>query len=224
VIDRKTTLASAALIALMLVAAAWRIYMLNDATSLPIENETPLPPLLLFFFPACRALVVGALYWESLGARADDTKIRPFRKWAKSLAIRYCGGMVLLEGVVIVRSLSIDTAFDLSVACRSLGVLLAIMCLLAINQMPKLPWFERRVAPGGDLGPIYGPRHMRTQSKIKVVFMIAVISYSLAAPQPLAWHSTPYILLAAALLVCWSIIWRIQLGRKWKLERRAVRG
>ena len=221
--DRKTALVSATLIALMLVAAVWRINMLDNWTSLPIENETSFPSLLLFFFPACSVLVVGALRWDSPGAGADDAKIQPWRKWAESLAISYCGGLLLLQGVVIVRSLSIDTALDLSAAGRSLGVLLAIMCLLAINQMPKLPWFERRVAPGGDLGPIYGPRYMRTQSRIVVVFMIAVITYSLAAPRPLAWHSAPYILLAAALLVCWSIIWRIQLGRKWKLERRAAR-
>jgi hypothetical protein len=223
VIDRKTTLASAALIALMLAAAAWRINMPDDWTSLPVENETPVPPLLFFFFPACSALVVGALYWDSPGARVDDAKIGHWRKWAKSLAIGYCGGLLLLQGIVIIRSLGLDTALDLSAAGRALGVLMAIMCLLAINQMPKLPWFERRFAPGGDLGPIYGPRYMRTQSRIVVVFMIVVMAYSLAAPPPVAWRSAPYILLAAALLVVWSIIWRIQLGRSWKVEQRAVR-
>ena len=223
-IDRKTTLASAALIALMVVAAGWRINMLDDWTSLPIENEAAFPPLLFFFFPACSALVVGALYWDSPGARADDAKIYHWRKWAKSLAISYCGGLLLLQGVVMVRSLDLDTALDLSAAGRTLGVLMAIMCLLAINQMPKLPWFERRFAPGGDLGPIYGPRYMRTQSRILVVFMIAVIAYSLATPQPVACRLAPYILLATALLVVWSFIWRIQLGRKWKLEQRAARG
>jgi hypothetical protein len=90
--------------------------------------------------------------------------------------------------------------------------------------MPKLPWFERRFAPGGDLGPIYGPRYMRTQSRIVVVFMIAVTAYSLAAPPPVAWRSAPYILLATALLVVWSIIWRIQLGRKRKFDQLAARG
>ena len=80
-----------------------------------------------------------------------------------------------------------------------------------------------KFAPGGDLGPIYGPRYMRTLSRILVVFMIAVIAYSLAAP-PMGWRSALFILLAAALLVVWSIAWRCHLGRKWKLEQLAARG
>ena len=217
-IDRRTAFASAALIALMLVVAVWRIIMLDDWTTLPIQNEAPLSSLLLFFFPACSALVVGALYWESRAVRADEAKVRPWRQWGKSLSLTYCGGLLLLQGVLIVQSLGV-AMLDISTIGRTLGVLLAIMCLLAINQMPKLPWFERRFAPGGNLGPIYGPRYMRTQSRMVVVFMIAVIAYSLAAPPTMAWRSAPYILIAAALLVVWSITWRIQLGRRWKLEQ-----
>jgi hypothetical protein len=74
VIDRKTALASAALIALMLVAAVWRIILSSVWTTLPIQNGAPLSLLLLFFFPACSALVVGALYWERLAARADEAR------------------------------------------------------------------------------------------------------------------------------------------------------
>ena len=222
--DLKTALASAALIALMLVAAVWRIILLNDWTTLPIQNGAPLPSLLLFCFPACSALVVGALYWESGAARADEAKVQPWRKWGKSLSITYCGGLLLLQGVLIVQSLGVAMPLHLSAIGRTLGVLLGIMCLMAINQMPKLPWFERRFAPGGNLGPIYGPRYMRTQSRIAVVFMIAVIAYSLAAPPTMAWRAARYILLATALLVVWSITWRIQLGRRWKLEQPAARG
>jgi len=76
--------------------------------------------------------------------------------------------------------------------------------------------------PGGDLGPIYGPRYMRTQSRILVVFMMAVIAYSLAAPSTMGWRAAPHILLATALLVVWSIAWRRHLGRKWKLEQSAA--
>ncbi len=223
-IDRKTALASAALIALMLVAAACRINMLDDWTTLTVQNETPLPSLLLFVFPACSALVVGALYWDGRGARGHDPKLQPWRKWGKSLSITYCGGLLSLQGVLIFRSLAVDLPLDLSAIARGLGLLLAIMCLLAINQMPKLPWFERRVGPGGDLGPIYGPRYMRTQSRILVVFMVAVIAYSLAVPTTMGWRSATYILLAAALLVVWSIALRLHLGRKWKLEKLATRG
>jgi hypothetical protein len=149
------------------------------------------------FLPAVRL----SLYWDSRAARADDAKVQPWRKWGKSLSITYCGGLLLLQGVLIVQSLGVAMPLDLSAIGRTLGVLLAIMCLLTINQMPKLPWFERRFAPGGNLGPIYGPRYMRTQSRVLVVFMIAVIAYSLAAPPTMGWRSAPYILLAAALLV-----------------------
>jgi len=222
-IDRKTAIMSAALIALMLMAAACRISILDDWSTLPVQNGAPLPSLLLFFFPACSVLVVGALYWDGRGATADDTKLHPWRNWGRSLSIGYCGGLLLLQGVLIVGSLGLAIPFDLSAINRGLGLLLAIMCLVAINRIPKLPWFERRIAPGGDLGPIYGPRYMRIQSWVLVVFMIAVIAYSLVAPPVVGWRAAAYVLLAAAILV-WSIAWRVHLGRKWKLEQSASRG
>ena len=220
-IDRKTALVSAAMIALMLVLALWRIITLDDWTTLADRDGALLPSLLLLVFPASSALVVGALYWNSRGARADAAKVRPWRKWARFLSISYCGGLLLLQGVLILQSLGLD----LSAIGRAGGILLAIMCLLAINQMPKLPWIERKFAPGGDLGPIYGPRYMRTLSRNLVIFQIAVIAYSLAAPPPLVgWRSAPYILVATALFVAWSIAWRCHLGRKWKDEQSAARG
>ena len=221
-IDRNTALASAALIALMLVVAVWRIIVLDDWTTLAVHNRASLPSLLLFVFPASSALVVGALYWDGRGATADNAKLQPWRKWGKFLSIGYCGGLLLLQGVLVVASLDMDMPLDLSAIGRTLGILLAIMSFLAINQMPKLPWFERRLTPGGDLGPISGPRCMRTQSRILVVFVMAVIAYSLAAPSTMGWRSAPYILLATALLVVWSIAWRRHLGRKWKLEQSAA--
>lgn len=223
-IDRPTALASAALIALMLVAAVWRIVMLDDWTTLAVQYEAPLPSVLLFLFPACSALVVGALYVDGRGARADDVKVQPWRKWARFLLISYCGGLLFLQGMLIVRSLGLDMPFDPSPIGRTAGVVLAIMCLLAINQMPKLPWFERKFAPGGDLGPIYGPRYMRTLSRILVVFMIAVIAFSLTTPPTMAWRSAPYILIGSALLVVWSIAWHFHLGRKSKVEQFGTRG
>jgi hypothetical protein len=221
VIDRKTGLVCAALIALMLVAAVWRLVTLEDWTTLVLSHEASWPSLLLFLFPGCSALVVGALHWDSRVARADGARIQPWRKWAKSLSLAYCSGMLLLQGVLIVRSLDIDLRFDLSAIGRALRVLLAIVCLLAINQMPKLPWFEPRFAPGGDLGPIYGPRYLRAVSRNIVVLMVVVIACSVVVPP--AWRLAPFILLAAAILVVWSIAWRWHLGRKWKLERTAGR-
>jgi len=222
-IERKTALVCAALIALMVVAAAWRVVMLDDWTSLIVLDNGPLPSLLLFVFPACSALVVGALYWDGRGARAEDAKLQPWRNWGRSLSIRYCGGLLLLQGLLIVGSLGLSMPFDLSAISRGLGLLLAIMCLLAINRIPKLPWFERRGAPGGNLGPIYGPRYMRIQSWVLVALMIAVIAGSLVAPRDMGWRTAGYILLATALLVAWSVVWRVHLGRKWKLEQVTAR-
>jgi hypothetical protein len=169
-------------------------------------------------------LVVGALYWSGRGATANDAKLQPWRKWGKFLSISYCGGLLLLQGVLVVRSRGVDVLpLDLSAVSRTLAVLMSIMSLLAINQMPKLPWFDSRFTLGGDLGPIYGPRYLRTQSRALVAFMIVVIAYNLAAPPTMGWRAVPYILLATALFVVWSIAWRFHLGRKWKLEQRTAR-
>jgi hypothetical protein len=219
VIDRKTALACAILIGLMLVAAVGRIIMRDYWTMLPGQHGAPWSSLWLFAFPACSALVVGALYWDSRGAKADEAKIQPWRQWAKSLSVSYCGGLLLLQGLIVVESLGLANPWDLSAIGRTLGVLLAIMCLLAINQMPKLPWFERRFGPGGNLGPIYGPRYMRAHSRVLVVFMLGVIASSLMVPTTMGWHFASYILLATALLVVWSIGLRCYLGHKWRLER-----
>jgi hypothetical protein len=224
VIDRKTALVCAALIALMLVAAVWQIAMLDDWTTLAVHKGASLPSLFLFVFPAASALVVGALYWSGRGATANDAKLQPWRKWGKFLSISYCGGLLLLQGVLVVRSRGVDVLpLDLSAVSRTLAVLMSIMSLLAINQMPKLPWFDSRFTLGGDLGPIYGPRYLRTQSRALVAFMIVVIAYNLAAPPTMGWRAVPYILLATALFVVWSIAWRFHLGRKWKLEQRTAR-
>jgi hypothetical protein len=222
-IERKTALVCAVLISLMLVAAVGQIAMLDDWTTLAVQKGASLPSLFLFVFPAASALVVGALYWSGRGARANDAKLQPWRRWGKFLSISYCGGLLLLQGVLVVRSRGVDVLpLDLSAISRTLAVLLSIMSLLAINHMPKLPWFDSRFALGGDLGPIYGPRYMRTQSRALVAFMIAVIAYNLAAPPAMGWRPVPYILLATALFVVWSIAWRFHLGRKWKLEQSAA--
>ena len=223
-IDCKTALACAGLIALMLALAVWRVITLDDWTTLAVQNADPLPALLLFAFAASSALVVGALAWTSLVARADAARVRPWHPWGKFLSISYCLGLLLLQGVLVVGSLGLDMPLDLSAIARSLGLVLAIMALLAINQMPKLPWFERRFQPGGDLGPVYGPRYVRTVSRILVVFMIAVIAYSLVATPAMAGCLAVFVLLAAALLVVWSIAWRCHLGRKWRHEQLAVPG
>jgi hypothetical protein len=80
-----------------------------------------------------------------------------------------------LQAVLIVGSLGVDIPLDLSAIARSLGLLLAIMSS-SRSTGSEASMVRRQVRPGGDLGPIYGPRYMRTQSKILVVFMVAVIA------------------------------------------------
>jgi hypothetical protein len=220
VIDRKTALVCATFIALMLVAAVWRIATLDDWTTLVIANGNLLPALMLFAFPAASMLVVAALFWNGRGTAADEAKARPWRKWGASLSIGYCGGLLLLQILAIVRTLGLDIPLDLSALARAGGIVLSLMSLLAINQMPKLPWFERAFGPGGQLGPIYGPRFVRLQSRVVVVFMIVVITWSLSVSPPMAWRSVVYILLASALLVVWSLLMRRHMSRKWRLEQQ----
>ena len=164
-INQKTALVCAALIVLMLAMAVGRIITLEDWTTITAQNGPRLPSFLFFLFPACSALVVSALYWTGLRARAD-AKVEPWHKWGAFLSISYCGGLLMLQAVLIIGSLKLDLPVHLSAIGRTLAILLAIMSLLAINQMPKLPYFERRSSPGGDLGPIHGPRYMRIQSRI----------------------------------------------------------
>ena len=222
-IERKTALACAALIALMLAAAAWRIVTLDDWTTLA-DNGTTLPSLLLLFFPACSALVVGSLYLHPGRTTADAAKLRPWHRWGKHLSLSYCAGMLVLEAVLIAASAKLDVPLHLPAIARTLGIVMAIVALLAVNRMPKLPYLERAGATGLRLGPIYGPRYMRTLSRILVVFMIAVIAFSLTTPPTMAWRSAPYTLLATALLVVWSIAWRFHLGRKSKIDQLGARG
>jgi hypothetical protein len=222
VIDRKTALLCAALIVIMLVMAVWRI-ITPEHWTIAVQNGAPLPSLRLLIFPACSAFVVGALYWAGLRARADAAKVEPWRKWGAFVSISYCGGVLLMQAVLFIRRFAPDLPLLPSAISRTLGVMIAIMSLLAINQIPKLPYFERRLSIGGDLGPIYGPRFMRTISRILALFMIAAIAYLLAAAPSMAWHSTLLFFLATAILMVWSAAWRLHLGRKWKRQQLAGR-
>ena len=107
-----------------------------------------------------------AMLGTTHGARAE-----PWRRWGNSLSIAYCTGLLLMQGVVIVHSLGLDLPVDLSALARAGGIVLALVALLSINRMPKLPWLER-AWPFGELGPVYGPRYLRLTSRAVVVFMI----------------------------------------------------
>ena len=221
-IDRKAFLVCALLVGLMLAAAVGRIATLDDWTTLVSPQGTPLPALVLLAFPAAGALVAAALYWNGRGM-ADEAKARPWHRWGASLAIVYCTGMLLMEGLTIVRSLGLDLPVDLTALARAGGLVLALVSLLAINRMPKLPWVERAFQAGGQLGPVYGPRYLRAQSRATVVFMIVVITWSVSAGPVVAGQSVVYILLATALLVVWSVALRWHFSRKWRLEQRDAR-
>jgi hypothetical protein len=217
VIDRRTVPVCLTLIALMLAAAACRIIMLEDWTVLSVQHRA-----LLFVWPAAGAF--GVLVLEQPSS-ADVARLQPWRTWGAFVSISYCALLLLFQAVLILMSVNIGMHLYLRAIARALGVLMGIMIIVAINQKPKLPYFERRFAPGGDLGPIYGPRYERTGSRIAIVFMVAVIAFSLAAPS-MGLRPTLFllvILLAAAFLLVWIIAWRRHLGRRWRLEQLAAR-
>lgn len=221
-IDRKTALLCMALVVVMLAMAVWRISTLEHWT-IEFQNGAAitLPSLRPLVFPACSAVFVGVMFWAGLRARADAAKLEPWRKWGAFLSIGYCACLLLTQVVIIIRSLRPDLPLQPSAIGRTLGILLAIMSLLAINQIPKLPYFERRTAPGGDLGPIYGPRYLRIVSRIMALFMIVVMAYFLAATPGMAWRSTLFFLFATAFFMVCSLAWRLHLGRKWKRQQLA---
>lgn len=221
-IDRRSALTCAALIAVMLAAAAWRIATLDDWTTLAVHDGAALPSLLLLFFPACSALVAGSLYLNSVRATEDAAKVRPWHKWGKLVSISYCAGMLLLQSVLIAASAKLDMPLHLAAIARALSAVMTIMALLAVNRMPKLPYIERAFGAGLQLGPIYGTRYVRTVSKMLFASMIALIAYSLAVAPSMGWRSTVFIvLLVTAGLTIWSIVWGRHLGRKWSFEQSA---
>lgn len=203
---------------MMLAAAVWRIIMVEDWTVLAVQHREAGLSWLPFFFPAASAFVVGRLYWSSLRTSADVARVQRWRTWGAFFSISYCALLLLQQATIVVMS-TFGMHPYLWAIYRGLGVLLGIMILVAVNQSPKLPYFERRFAPGGDLGPIYGPRYVRIKSRIGIVFVVAVIAFILAATPSMDWRPALFILLAAAFLPVWSIAWRRHLGRKWKLEQ-----
>ena len=212
-VDRKIALLCTTLVVLMFGLAFWQI-ITPEQLSVAGQNGATAPSLFLLLFPASSALFVGVLYWSNLRARANAAKLEPWRKWGAFLSISYCGGLLLIQVMLIIRSLNVDLPVDLWSIGRTLAVMLPVMCLLAINQAPKLPHFERR----WNLGPIYGPRYIRAVSRSLAIFMIAVIAYLIMTPA--GGRSTSFLFsLAAAFLMAWSIAWRIHLARRWKREQ-----
>jgi hypothetical protein len=207
----------------MLAGAVWRIIMSEDWTVFAVQHQVAVPPWLLFIFPAASAVVVSVGYWSSPRASADVARVLRWRAWGAFVSISYCALLLLLQAVLTVMSINLDMHLYLWAIYRTLVVLLGIMILVGVNQMPKLPYFERRFAPGGDLGPMYGPRYVRTQSRIVAAFMVAAIAFILAATPSTGRRIALSILLAGAFLLVGLIAWRGYQGRKWRLEQLAAR-
>src|SRR5215475_9117470 len=195
---------------MMLAAAVWRIIMLEDWTALVVQHREAALSWLPFFFPAASAFVVGGLYWNSPRTSAD-ARAQRWRTWGAFISISYCALLLLLQATVIVMSI-VGMHLYLWAIYRALGALLGVTIIVSFNQMPKLPYVERSFAPGGDLGPIYGPRYVRIKSRVTIAFAVAVIAFILAATPSMDWRPVLFILLAAAFLPVWSIAWRRHLG------------
>jgi hypothetical protein len=210
------------LIALMIAGAAWRMIMMEDPTVLGLRHGAVAAFRLLFAFPVASVVVVGMLYWRR-PANADVAKAQRWRTLAGFVSISYCAILLLLQAVLIAMSLGLGVHLHLWAIYRTLGVLVAIMIVVAANQVPKLPYIERRFVFGGDLGPIYGPRFIRAQSRIVVAYAIGVIAFVLAATPGMGWRPGLFIILAAAFQLVWSTAWRSHLSRKWKREQLAAR-
>ena len=220
-IDRKPALLCAALIVLMLAMAVWRIAMPAPWTA-AFRNAAALPALRLFMCPACGALFIAVL--SSVRARADAAKLAPWRKLGAFVSIGYCGSLLALQLFLVIRSLVPDLPLQPLAVFRTMGVTLGIMLLLAFNRIPKLPYVERRFSPGGDLGPIHGPRYVRAQSRLWILFTIALIAYVVAATPGMGWRSTLLVVLAMAGLMAVALAQRVHLGRKWKRQQWTERG
>ena len=83
-----------------------------------------------------------------------------------------------------------------------------------------LPWFERRVFPGGELGPIYGPKYMRIYSRISVAYVVVMTSCIYALPN----HVSLSIVVATAVFLVWTRALQVSYRRKWKLEQSRAPG
>jgi hypothetical protein len=170
VINRRTVLICVPLIALMFAVAVWQIIML--------ENWT------LLAAPAVCTFVVGISYLCGPPASADVATVQRQRRFAAFLSINSCAVMLVGQALLILTSDNHYNENLFMAVYRAFGVLAGIHLLVIGNQIPKVPSIESRsfALPGGDLGPIYGPKYvqtMRTISWIIVAFGVAVIALAL---------------------------------------------
>jgi hypothetical protein len=211
-IDRKTALASAFLIALMLVAAVVRVVLLDGW---PILTNQKALLWLMFLWPAVGALLVAGLYEMGRRTIAADAKLKPWYDWGNRLSIAVCAGLLWVQGLLILQSLGLEVPALGSAAGYATAAAIAITALLSINQMPKLPWFENKMYPAGALGPSYGPRYLRVYSRIGVLYWVSIYASIFALPN----HVPLGIIVNTAIYLVWTRAVQLHYGRKWKLEQ-----
>jgi hypothetical protein len=208
-IDCKTALTCAVLIALMLVAVVARIIFLPDR---------PIPASLLwalFLLPINPVLLVAGLY--ATGRRATaGAQVQPSHDSGKFFAIGGCACVLLIQGLQILQSLSLETPVWVG---HSITIVNWAIVLLTIDQSAKLPWFERR-GRRGELGPIYGPRYMRANVRIWLGCAVAVMAGFSALPG----QAASYIALALLFPLVCSTALRHHYRGKWKLEQSTTSG
>jgi hypothetical protein len=216
-IDRKTALVCAALIALMLAAAVTRIMILDDWPRQASLSEA-LRIWQFFALPFIAAMLVMSRYANGRQATAVEARIEPCCHWGEFLSIDVCLCVLLMQGLQIATSLGPHVPlFAVVAAGAAIVAAESVIVLRAIDQIPKLPWFERRSFLAGKLGPIYGPRFLRVTARIWVVCFIAAIACLFALPI----HARPYIPLAFPLVLVGTMALQLHYGRRWKLEQSA---
>jgi hypothetical protein len=216
-IDRKTAQMCAALIALMLAAAVARIVL---GSPIPATQAAALLPQ-FFSLPFIAAILVASLYHSGRRAIAIETEVQPRFELGKRLTIGLFACMLLIQGLQIFITLDLQVPAPVLAAVGCAIVLKMVSILLrAINQLPKLRWFEHRGLPAGELGPIYGPRYMRAHARIWIVCLLAAMAGFLALPMR-AWF---YIPLALPLVQLWTMGLLLRYSRKWKLDRSTAPG
>jgi hypothetical protein len=219
-IDRKTALVSTSLIALMLVAAVVRIVVLDDWPRQANLDEA-LRLWQFFTFPFIAAMLVVSLYANGRRAIAVEAKVQPWYEWGRFLSIGVCLCLLAMQGLLVAISLGLQVPVLALVAAGS-AILAAevIIVMQAINQVPKLPWFERRFFPAGELGPVYGPRFLRVTARIWVMCLIAAMACFFALPR----HAWPCIPLAFPFVLAGTKALQRHYRRRSKLEQSTPQG
>jgi len=206
-IDRRTALSCAVLIALMVAVALAEIVF--------GEGNTPATLWQLFQLPFAAAMLVGSLYESGRRTIDADAKVKPWYDLGKLFSIGSCVCLLFAQCFRFLVGIAPEIPLPAVIAVGAAIVLASTVIILTwLDQIPKLPWLEG--GPwGGDIGPIYGRRFRRLYAKIGVAHFLAIIASCIVLPMQ-AW---PYIPLALPLFPVWGIVLHLHYSRKWQLEQ-----